>query len=68
MKRVVVPIAPGFEEIETITIVDILRRAGVAVSLAGVEEGKRSLSRQTSGRAGEIGKRSPSRQTSGLGG
>ena len=39
MKRVVVPIAPGFEEIETITIVDILRRAGVAVSLASVEKG-----------------------------
>ncbi len=39
MKRVVVPIAAGFEEIETITIVDILRRAGVAVSLASVEEG-----------------------------
>jgi len=39
MKRVVVPIAPGFEEIETITIVDILRRAGVGVSLASVYEG-----------------------------
>ena len=39
MKRVVVPIAPGFEEIETITVVDILRRAGVQVSLASVEKG-----------------------------
>ncbi|MZH03627.1 MAG: DJ-1/PfpI family protein, partial [Nitrospinae bacterium] len=39
MKTVVVPIAPGFEEIETITVVDILRRAGARVSLAGTEEG-----------------------------
>jgi 4-methyl-5(b-hydroxyethyl)-thiazole monophosphate biosynthesis len=39
MKRVLVPIAPGFEEIETITVVDILRRSGARVTLAGTEEG-----------------------------
>jgi 4-methyl-5(b-hydroxyethyl)-thiazole monophosphate biosynthesis len=39
MKTVVVLLAPGFEEIETITVVDILRRAGARVSLAGTEEG-----------------------------
>ena len=39
MKRVVVPLAQGFEEIETVTVVDILRRAGVSVLLAGVEAG-----------------------------
>ena len=39
MKNVLVPLAPGFEEIETITIVDILRRSGSRVSIAGIVEG-----------------------------
>ena len=39
MKKVLVPIAPGFEEIETITVVDILRRAGARVIMAGTVEG-----------------------------
>ncbi len=34
--RVLVPLAPGFEELEAITIVDILRRADVAVVTAAL--------------------------------
>jgi len=39
MKKVLVPLAPGFEEIESITVVDILRRSGARVSMAGTVEG-----------------------------
>lgn len=36
---VLVPLAAGFEEIEAVTIVDVLRRADVPVLLAGLEPG-----------------------------
>lgn len=36
--KVIVPLAPGFEEIETMAIVDILRRGEVEVYLAGTTE------------------------------
>ena len=38
MKRVLIPLAPGFEEIEALAVVDILRRAGAEVITAGTVE------------------------------
>ena len=43
MKRVLIPIAPGFEEVEALGVVDILRRAGIEVVLAGTVRGAETV-------------------------
>ena len=40
MKKIIMPLADGFEEIETMTIVDVLRRAGLSIIIAGLKSGE----------------------------
>ena len=45
MARVLVPIANGCEELEAVTVIDLLRRAGIEVVAAGLEDGPVTASR-----------------------
>ncbi len=47
MKTVLVLFAEGSEELEAVTVVDILRRAGISVTLAGLQPGPMRGSRGT---------------------
>lgn len=45
MARVLVPLAPGCEELEAVTVIDLLRRAGIEVISAGLDTGPIKASR-----------------------
>ena len=47
MPRVLVPIAEGSEELEAVTVIDLLRRAGIDVTVAGLISGPVTMSRKT---------------------
>jgi len=47
MSRVLVPLAPGFEELEAVTITDLLVRAGINVTTAGLDDKAVTASRGT---------------------
>ncbi len=46
-KRVLVPLAQGCEELEAVTVIDLLRRAGIEVTTAGLDKQAVKASRGT---------------------
>lgn len=47
MASVLLPLAEGFEELEAVTIIDVLRRAGIKVVVASLKDGPVKGSRET---------------------
>ena len=47
MRSVLIPLAEGFEELEAVSVIDVLRRAGVRVVVAGLRPGTVRGSRNT---------------------
>jgi 4-methyl-5(b-hydroxyethyl)-thiazole monophosphate biosynthesis len=47
MARVLIPLAQGCEELEAVTIIDLLRRANIEVITAGLDKGPVTCSRKT---------------------
>lgn len=47
MKKVLIPIAQGFEDLEAVTVIDLLRRANIDVTVAGLDDGFVTGSRGT---------------------
>ena len=45
MAKVAVILAQGFEEIEALTVVDVLRRANISCDMVGFEEQRQGLQR-----------------------
>jgi 4-methyl-5(b-hydroxyethyl)-thiazole monophosphate biosynthesis len=44
MKKALVPLADGFEDIEAVAVIDVLRRGGIEVVTASLSQGSSSLS------------------------
>lgn len=43
IRKILVPLAPGFEEIEAITVIDMFRRIGAVVCIASILPKKEGL-------------------------